>query len=119
MINEKFKPEYLFDLDKLQAYLDTKVVRNPRTNTPLDYITDEQLEELNKKNEHNLEKYVPVPEDIKNIIDFAISSYNKLSKKYPNDKYLKFLAKEENYKEKITTNWYERYNLFYNYCESV
>ena len=46
VINKDYEPVEVFDYAQYQKDMEAKIVRNPRTNTPIDYITDEKLAEL-------------------------------------------------------------------------
>jgi len=113
IFDNKFIPTELFNFKELQDFLTSKVVREKRTHTPVDFVTDEELKKLNEQGIHDLSSYIPTPAHIRDLINFAIDTHRKLTLKYPNDEYLKSLVKEENINMMLSYNWYERYGIKY------
>ena len=90
MINKSFKLVELFDYQQLQKDLDETVIKS-------------------KNLEHD--DFVPVPEAIKNLMNFSLITHIELIAKYPDDDYLKFLGSDEGVEVMLSTNWYEKYGV--------
>lgn len=90
MSNKSFKLVELFDYKQLQKELDETVIK------------DEKIEH---------EKFVAVPEAVKNLMNFSLKTHIELIEKYPDDDYLKFLGSNEGVEVMLSTNWYEKYDV--------
>jgi hypothetical protein len=80
---------------------------------PVELFNYKEIEELNTNNDNSLNEFVPVPEAIKNLMQFALKTHMQLLEKYPNDEYLLQLEKKEDMPRLFSTNWYERYGIKY------
>ena len=109
-LRKKYNLKELIDYKKYSVFMDSKVVRSPRTHTPIDYITDEELKLINKKGITDLTPYVPTFKDTKKHFDFVQKLYSQLRIKHSNDVLIKELGNsEEGVILLFTTNWYERF----------
>lgn len=111
IINKDYEPVEIFDYAQYQKDMEAKIVRNPRTNTPIDYITDEKLAELEKEGITDFRPYIPIPKDIKAHLLFAVNIWIKLYKTYPNDEYLKSLDNEKNHYIVLSYDWYKKFGI--------
>lgn len=114
-MNQEDKYIELIDYDAYSAYMESKKVRygKDRTYTLYDFITDEEIVELNKNNETDLRRFNPTPKAIAEHFKFTNKIHRELLKKYPNDIFLKNLEEEEYQILKVTTNWYKDYGINY------
>lgn len=105
----------VYNYKEVQKELLSKKVRtgNDETFTPVDYITDEQLEEINRQGITNLTPYIPLPEHVRKHDGFVNKIFEELISKYPNDEFLQFLDKEENLETLYSYSWYEKYGIKY------
>ena len=105
----------VYDYKKEREELYSKKVRtgDDETFTPVDYITDEQLKELNKQGIKNLEPYIPLKNYVRKHDDFVLKIREDLILKYPNDEFLFSLYEEENLEIFFSYSWYERYGIQY------
>lgn len=114
---KRYNLKEVFNHDAYVEYMDSKVVRNPRTGTLLDFITEEQQRDLNAQGIEDLSAFDPTPVDIQEHMNFAMNIFLDLYKTSP-DEFLKFLGNtEEGSIVLCSTNWYERYN--YKYSKEV
>lgn len=112
---KEYDLEEVFNHDKYVKYMDSKVVRNPRTNTLLDFISEEEQKELNRKGIEDLSCIDPTPEDIQNHMDYTFKVYLELRDKNPNDEFINFLGNsDEGCIVMVSTNWYRKYGFNYN-----
>ena len=111
VINKDYEPVEIFDYAQYQKDMEAKIVRNPRTNTPIDYITDKKLAELEKEGITDFRPYIPVPKDIKMHLLFAVNIWLKLTKTYPNDEYLKNLDNAANHHIVLSYDWYKKFGI--------
>ena len=110
---EKYDLKEVFNHDEYLEYLDSKVVRTPKTGTILDYISKEQEKELRKQNRIDLEPFDPTPQYIREHINFAFKVYHEISQQNPKDELIECLNQNEAKAVLVSTNWYEKYNYKY------
>lgn len=113
-LNKNYVPKEVFNHKEYLEFMESKKVRHgkDRTYTPVDFITDEQLKELNEKGLHDLTPYDPTPKEIQEHFDFVLPLLIELQKKYPDDKYLYSLANDDKMSdEMISTDWYRKYGV--------
>jgi hypothetical protein len=105
---------FFYDYDEYIAFLNSLKKRGPNelTGTPCDFFTDEEIKELNAKGITNLNPLIPIPNEIKELTKFSLTTHAKLLKKFPNDEWLIFLGSEEGMKYICNTNWFEDYGVF-------
>ena len=91
-----YERKEIFDYDEYIKFMESKKVRHgkDRTYTLLDFVTEEEHARLLKECALDLNKFDPTPP----VLD-----------KYPDDEDIKELLKEENTKERCSTNWYEKF----------
>lgn len=112
------KIQYLYDYDSFLKDRDKKVVRNPRSNTLVDFITDEEIIKIKGKDKVvNYSEYDPSPKYIIDFIDFSVKVLVELLNKYPNDEFLRKSYSEEYKAIFASSNWFEQYGYKYPYCE--
>ena len=109
--NRDYEPKEIFDYAQYQKDMEAKIVRTPRTNTPIDYISDEKLAELEKQGITDFRPYIPVPKDIKMHLLFAVNIWLKLSKSHTEDEYLKSLDNEANHYIVLSYDWYKKFGI--------
>jgi len=114
-MNKKNKYIQVIDYEAYTIFMESKKVRygKDRTYTLYDFITNEEVIELNKNNETDLSKFNPTPKAIQEHFNFANKTARRLLKIYPNDQFLKSLEEEEYQVLKVSTNWYEDYGISY------
>ncbi|MFY9075090.1 hypothetical protein CRU99_03835 [Malaciobacter mytili] len=105
----------VYDYKEFQKEMKSKKKRtgNKETFTPIDFFTQEEIDEFNKKGINNLEPYLPIPDYIRKHDKFVCKVHRELLKKYPNDEFLHSLDKEENIEIFFTYTWYEKYGIKY------
>ena len=103
----------IYNWEEHLSFMRGKLVKrgNERTYTLMDFMTYEQKEESYKSENNDLSMYDPTPKFIKEHILFISKVYTELKEKYPNDKFLKSLEKEENFKIKVSFDWYTQYGI--------
>lgn len=113
-LNLNHIPKEVFNYKKYLEFMENKKVRfgKDRTNTLLDFVSEEQRL-IDKENYINdLSIYDPTPENIQTHFNFVKKVYNELIEKYPNDEYLKSLSNSESMViEKFSTDWYKKYRI--------
>ena len=114
-MNKKNKYIQVIDYEAYTIFMESKKVRygKDRTYTLYDFITNEEVIELNKNNETDLSKFNPTPKAIEEHFNFANKTARRLLKIYPNDQFLKSLEEEKYQVLKVTTSWYELYDVTY------
>ena len=120
-MNKKNKYIQVIDYEAYTIFMESKKVRygKDRTYTLYDFITDEEVIELNKNNETDLSKFNPTPKAIQEHFNFANEIHRELLKKYPDDIFLKSLEEEKYQILKISTNWYKSYGIHYSNDKSI
>lgn len=105
----------IFDYDKYIKFMESKKVRygKNRTNTLLDFIDEETHATLLRKCALDLNKFDPTPPEIDKHLNFTTRILIELLDKYPNDKDVIEISREENIKERCSTNWYEKFGYKY------
>jgi len=117
MENRKLDIANLVQIFNYQEYLDfmesKKVRQNEnRTNTLLDFVTDEEVKQDKIKGIFDLSKYDPTPKEINEHFEFINKTLFDLKKSYPNDEVLNSLLNDENMQEvRCSYNWYEQYGI--------
>jgi hypothetical protein len=110
----QFNLKEVFDYEKYLDYMNSKIVKNPRTFTMLDYMSDADVEEARIKRIRDLSIYDPTPEHIKKHLDYSINLYLNLKDSHKEDGLIKILGTEEVGTILIaSTNWYERFGFKY------
>ena len=110
----KFDLKEVFNYKEYLNFMNSKLIKNPRTFTMLDYMTDSQVEEARIKGIRDLSIYDPTPEDIKKHSDYSINLYLNLKDSHKEDELIKILGTEEVGTILIaSTNWYERFGFNY------
>lgn len=111
---EKYNLEEVFNHDEYIKYMESKIVRDPRTGTLLDFITEEQEKSLKEQSISDLSIFDPTPKEIQEHMDFTHNVYIELNEKLPSDDFIKFIGEsEEGCIVMVSTNWYEKYGFAY------
>ncbi len=114
-LNPNFQPKEVFNYKEYLEFMESKKVRHEheRTNTLLDFVTEEQRAiDKTKGILNNLSIYDPTPKEIKEHFNFVNKTIRILREKYPNDEYLYSLDNDENMLvEFCSTDWYKRYGI--------
>ena len=109
------QPKEVFNYKEYLEFMESKKVRHgdERTNTLLDFVTEEQRAiDKTKGILNNLSIYDPTPKEIKEHFNFVNKTIRILREKYPNDEYLYSLDNDEKMQiEKCSTDWYKRYGI--------
>jgi hypothetical protein len=109
------QPKEVFNYKEYLEFMESKKVRHgaERTNTLLDFVTEEQRAiDKTKGILNNLSIYDPTPKEIKEHFSFVNKTIRVLREKYPNDEYLYSLANDEKMQiEKCSTDWYKKYGI--------
>ena len=109
------QPKEVFNYKEYLEFMESKKVRHgaKRTNTLLDFVTEEQRAiDKTKGILNNLSIYDPTPKEIKEHFNFVNKTIRILREKYPNDEYLYSLDNDENMLvEFCSTDWYKRYGI--------
>ena len=109
------QPKEVFNYKEYLEFMESKKVRHgaERTNTLLDFVTEEQRAiDKTKGILNNLSIYDPTPKEIKEHFNFVNKTIRILREKYPNDEYLYSLDNDENMLvEFCSTDWYKRYGI--------
>lgn len=101
--------EFIFNYEEYSLHMENQKKKENLTGTIVDYMTEEQLQNIKNNKNFDLSEYDPTPQNIKIHFEKVNKIYSKLIKEHPNDVLLKELSFEENLKYKYFTNWYERY----------
>lgn len=113
--NPNSQPKEVFNYKEYLEFMESKKVRHgaERTNTLLDFVTEEQRAiDKTKGILNNLSIYDPTPKEIKEHFSFVNKTIRVLREKYPNDQYLYSLANDEKMQiEKCSTDWYKKYGI--------
>ena len=113
--NPNSQPQEVFNYKEYLEFMESKKVRHgdERTNTLLDFVTEEQRAiDKTKGILNNLSIYDPTPKEIKEHFNFVNKTIRILREKYPNDEYLYSLDNDENMLvEFCSTDWYKRYGI--------
>ena len=109
----------LIDYQKYCKFMESKKVRygEERTYTLIDFVTEDELSELNENGINNLSSLDPTPKEIDTHFKFTKDTHRFLLKKYPDDVFLISLELEEKQAFKVCTNWYEKYGIEYDSSE--
>ena len=109
------QPKEVFNYKEYLEFMESKKVRHgdERTNTLLDFVTEEQRAiDKTKGILNNLSIYDPTPKEIKEHFNFVNKTIRILREKYPNDEYLYSLVNDEKMQiEKCSTDWYKKYGI--------
>ena len=108
------QPKEVFNYKEYLEFMESKKVRHgdERTNTLLDFVTEEQQRADNEKSIEDISSYDPTPKEIKEHFNFVNKTLRVLREKYPNDEYLYSLDNDENMLvEFCSTDWYKRYGI--------
>ena len=109
------QPKEVFNYKEYLEFMESKKVRHgdERTNTLLDFVTEEQRAiDKTKGILNNLSIYDPTPKEIKEHFSFVNKTIRVLREKYPKDEYLYSLDNDENMLvEFCSTDWYKRYGI--------
>lgn len=105
--------EKIYCHESYLEFLKSKKVRDAQ-GTLLEYATDEQLEEIKRKNIKDISFLNPTPLHIKNHQQFVMDVYKTLKDQKPNDDFLDELVREENQSVFFSYGWYEKYGIKYN-----
>ena len=108
------QPKEVFNYKEYLEFMESKKVRHgdERTNTLLDFVTEEQQRADNEKSIEDISSYDPTPKEIKEHFNFVNKTLRVLREKYPNDEYLYSLANVEKMQiEKCSTDWYKKYGI--------
>ena len=110
-----YQPKEVFNYKEYLEFMESKKVRHgaERTNTLLDFVTEEQRAiDKTKGILNNLSIYDPTPKEINEHFSFVNKTIRILREKYPNDEYLYSLANDEKMQiEKCSTDWYKKYGI--------
>ncbi len=113
--NPNSQPKEVFNYKEYLEFMESKKVRHgtERTNTLLDFVTEEQRAiDKTKGVLNNLSIYDPTPKEIKEHFSFVNKTIRILREKYPNDEYLYSLVNDEKMQiEKCSTDWYKKYGI--------
>ena len=113
--NPNSQPQEVFNYKEYVKFMESKKVRHEaeRTNTLLDFVTEEQRAiDKTKGILNNLSIYDPTPKEIKEHFNFVNKTIRILREKYPNDEYLYSLDNDENMLVQFcSTDWYKRYGI--------
>jgi hypothetical protein len=114
-LNPNFQTKEVFNYKEYLEFMESKKVRHgtERTNTLLDFVTEEQRAmDKTKGILNNLSIYDPTTKEIKEHFSFVNKTIRVLREKYPNDEYLYSLANDEKMQiEKCSTDWYKKYGI--------
>ncbi len=114
-LNPNPQPKEVFNYKEYLEFMESKKVRHgaKRTNTLLDFVTEEQRAiDKTKGILNNLSIYDPTPKEIKEHFSFVNKTIRVLREKYPNDEYLYSLDNDENMLvEFCSTDWYKKYGI--------
>ena len=110
-----YKRKEIFDYDEYIKFMESKKVRygKDRTYTLLDFVTEEEYARLLKECALDLNKFDPTPPEIDKHLNFTTRILIELLDRYPDDEDVKKISKEENTKERCSTNWYEKFGYKY------
>ena len=113
--NPNSQPQEVFNYKEYLEFMESKKVRHgdERTNTLLDFVTEEQRAiDKTKGILNNLSIYDPTPKEIKEHFNFVNKTIRILREKYPKDDYLYSLDNDENMLvEFCSTDWYKKYGI--------
>ena len=113
-LNPNSQPKEVCNYKEYLEFMESKKVRHgaERTNTLLDFVTEEQQRADNEKSIEDISSYDPTPKEIKEHFNFVNKTLRVLREKYPNDEYLYSLANDEKMQiEKCSTDWYKKYGI--------
>ena len=113
-LNPNSQPKEVFNYKEYLEFMESKKVRHgaERTNTLLDFVTEEQQRADNEKGIEDISSYDPTPKEIKEHFSFVNKTIRILREKYPNDEYLYSLEKKKKMQiEKCSTDWYKKYGI--------
>ena len=113
-LNPNSQPKEVFNYKEYLEFMESKKVRHgaERTNTLLDFVTEEQQRADNEKGIEDISSYDPTPKEIKEHFSFVNKTIRILREKYPNDEYLYSLVNNKKMQiEKCSTDWYKKYGI--------
>ena len=110
--NPDYQPKEVYNFEEFQDFMDSKVVRNPRSHTPVDFITEEQLREINAQGIKDLTSYVPTPKNVREHMNFVSKVSRELRKAgYIDHPYLLEIHEEDNLYIYFSYDWYKKFGI--------